>query len=165
MNGELDAALSAYNQALHHDPQFAAASLNRQRVEERLRQQFREQQQAEQQKHEAAHLSGTPDKLATFDPNANAADTTNDFPEEENASRLNPSRRHRVTPATPNSTESTDEALHSTPLPVPTGDDFDPKAFERQQALEQWLRQIPDEPAELLRQKFRYELQQQEKPF
>lgn len=165
MNGELDAALSAYNQALHRDPQFAAASLNRQRVEERLRQQFREQQQAEQQKHEAAHLSGTPDKLATFDPNANAADTTNDFPEEENASRLNPSRRHRVTPATPNSTESTDEALHSTPLPVPTGDDFDPKAFERQQALEQWLRQIPDEPAELLRQKFRYELQQQEKPF
>jgi Ca-activated chloride channel family protein len=28
---------------------------------------------------------------------------------------------------------------------------------ERQQAMEQWLRQIPDDPGELLRRKFLYE--------
>jgi Ca-activated chloride channel family protein len=31
---------------------------------------------------------------------------------------------------------------------------------EQRQALEQWLRQIPDEPGELLRRKFWYEQQQ-----
>ncbi|WP_178102686.1 hypothetical protein, partial [Pseudomonas sp. FSL R10-2964] len=32
-------------------------------------------------------------------------------------------------------------------------------AEEQRQALEQWLRQIPDNPAELLRRKFWYEQQ------
>jgi Ca-activated chloride channel family protein len=31
---------------------------------------------------------------------------------------------------------------------------------EQQQALEQWLRKIPDDPGELLRRKFWYEQQQ-----
>jgi Ca-activated chloride channel family protein len=36
---------------------------------------------------------------------------------------------------------------------------------EQRQALEQWLRQIPDDPAELLRRKFWYEQQRrQENP-
>ena len=35
-------------------------------------------------------------------------------------------------------------------------------AAERRQALEQWLRQIPDDPAELLRRKFWYEQQQRQ---
>ena len=29
--------------------------------------------------------------------------------------------------------------------------------LEREQAMEQWLRQVPDEPGELLRRKFLYE--------
>ena len=33
---------------------------------------------------------------------------------------------------------------------------------ERRQALEQWLRQIPDDPGELLRRKFWYEQQQRQ---
>lgn len=33
---------------------------------------------------------------------------------------------------------------------------------EQRQALEQWLRQIPDEPGELLRRKFWYEQQQRQ---
>jgi len=33
---------------------------------------------------------------------------------------------------------------------------------ERDQAMEQWLRRIPDDPSGLLRQKFRYESQQRQ---
>lgn len=36
---------------------------------------------------------------------------------------------------------------------------FDPSDQEAQQALEQWLRQVPDDPAGLLRNKFRYQYQ------
>ncbi|WP_236311149.1 hypothetical protein, partial [Pseudomonas proteolytica] len=39
----------------------------------------------------------------------------------------------------------------------PTNDSLDE---EHRQALEQWLRQIPDNPGELLRRKFWYEQQQ-----
>ena len=34
------------------------------------------------------------------------------------------------------------------------------KALENQQALEQWLRRVPDDPGGLLRRKFRYETMQ-----
>ena len=35
------------------------------------------------------------------------------------------------------------------------------RAQEREQALEQWLRRIPDDPGGLLRRKFRYQYQRQ----
>ena len=34
--------------------------------------------------------------------------------------------------------------------------------LEKDQAMEQWLRRIPDDPSGLLRQKFRYESQQRQ---
>src|SRR5690606_26516705 len=37
-----------------------------------------------------------------------------------------------------------------------------PASREQQQALEQWLRDVPDDPAELLRRKFRYQQQHAE---
>ncbi|MEZ5569246.1 MAG: VWA domain-containing protein [Halioglobus sp.] len=40
--------------------------------------------------------------------------------------------------------------------PAP-GDDASPEERERDQALEQWLRRVPDDPSGLLREKFRYE--------
>lgn len=45
-----------------------------------------------------------------------------------------------------------------TPASAPQGE----LATEQRQALEQWLRQIPDEPGELLRRKFWYEQQQRQ---
>ncbi len=44
----------------------------------------------------------------------------------------------------------------TTRAPVPTANQT---AEEQRQALEQWLRQIPDNPGELLRRKFWYEQQ------
>lgn len=161
MNGELDAALSAYNQALRHDPQFAAASLNRQRVEERLRQQFREQQaQNDAPKHKAAQTTADATSATTLPLNSQGGNgTPTDAPDDAPATSSENSASHN----TP--TDATEDDSSALTIPPPNAAEFDPRALERQQALEQWLRQIPDEPAELLRQKFRHELQQQEKPF
>ena len=49
----------------------------------------------------------------------------------------------------------------STELPAPTADEGK-LSDESRQALEQWLRQIPDEPSELLRRKFWYQQQQRQ---
>ncbi|MCF5278644.1 hypothetical protein GIW21_25445, partial [Pseudomonas syringae] len=56
--------------------------------------------------------------------------------------------------------ESTDDEQTTRP-PLQSADS--PMTGERRQELEQWLRQIPDDPGELLRRKFRYEQQHQEK--
>ena len=38
----------------------------------------------------------------------------------------------------------------------------DPEEQERDQAMEQWLRRVPDDPSGLLREKFRYESRQRQ---
>ena len=38
----------------------------------------------------------------------------------------------------------------------------DPGELERDQAMEQWLRRVPDDPSGLLREKFRYESEQRQ---
>ena len=38
----------------------------------------------------------------------------------------------------------------------------DPEEQEREQAMEQWLRRVPDDPSGLLREKFRYESRQRQ---
>ncbi|MDP3844828.1 MAG: VWA domain-containing protein [Pseudomonas sp.] len=48
------------------------------------------------------------------------------------------------------------------PSDDPEGTPAKPLDTEQRQALEQWLRQIPDEPGELLRRKFWYEQQQRQ---
>ncbi|MBX9755643.1 MAG: VWA domain-containing protein [Pseudomonadaceae bacterium] len=48
------------------------------------------------------------------------------------------------------------------PSDDPEGAPVKPLDTEQRQALEQWLRQIPDEPGELLRRKFWYEQQQRQ---
>ena len=58
------------------------------------------------------------------------------------------------TPGTPSGDD--DDTLTQAPQ-RPTGSNLD---AEQRQALEQWLRQIPDNPAQLLRRKFWYEQQQ-----
>jgi Ca-activated chloride channel family protein len=42
-------------------------------------------------------------------------------------------------------------------------DPGDPEQQERDQAMEQWLRRVPDDPSGLLREKFRYQSQQRER--
>jgi Ca-activated chloride channel homolog len=40
---------------------------------------------------------------------------------------------------------------------------MDPQEAEREQAMQQWLRRIPDDPSGLLREKFRYESRQRQR--
>ncbi|MGH8333428.1 MAG: hypothetical protein ACRER3_07860, partial [Pseudomonas fluorescens] len=71
------------------------------------------------------------------------------------------SEQPRTTPPKPGTNEVPGSELgneDSTRPPMrPASDSID---GERRQALEQWLRKIPDDPAELLRRKFWYEQQQ-----
>lgn len=137
MAGRLEEALLAYRAALVLRPDLTAALRNRNRLERLLAQRAAAAQAdaaARSRKAQAANQSSAqadePASASTATPDATAA--------------ANPQQQAQagadwlVSPSVP------DDSL----------------AEEQHQAAEQWLREIPDNPAELLRRKFWYQQQQ-----
>jgi Ca-activated chloride channel family protein len=164
--GELEAALDAYEQALERQPELAAAQHNKALVEQALRQRENQQQSGEgdsteQQEH--ANEQSQPNESPAGQPaESSAAQPTQ--PGSSGESSENSDVQGSANGAGEDTQPSTSSELPSDAEPVApprTAADLG-TAAERQQALEQWLRQIPDDPAELLRRKFWYEQQQRQ---
>lgn len=164
--GELEAALDAYEQALERQPELAAAQHNKALVEQALRQRENQQQSGE---------GDSTEQQAPDDDQAEPKESTAGQPAESTAaqptqpgssgeSSENSDVQGSANGAGEDTQPSTSSELPSDAEPVApprTAADLG-TAAERRQALEQWLRQIPDDPAELLRRKFWYEQQQRQ---
>lgn len=182
-SGELAAALDAYDSALEKQPALSAARHNRALVEQLLRQQQQEKQQqqgqqdqrsseqqgdgAQQQPPPAASEGSDPQPGERKQPQA-----SQQKPEGESGS---PSDQQRREPSQGESTTEREESARKDQAPAdqPGSATAEPPqqnaaagseglSSEQQQALEQWLRQIPDDPAELLKRKFWIEQQQRQ---
>lgn len=158
--GELEAALEAYDQALRRDPQLAVARHNRQLVAELLQQ----RQQA------AAGQAASADQPAAAQSAAASGGEAAEQSAQRSAGASEPSPRQPAESASSATTFGSEAARHeqlgeSPSPPQPTTRNADARPLEQgeqRQALEQWLRQIPDDPAELLRRKFWYEQQRRQ---
>ena len=192
--GELSAALAAYDEALDLDPGLSQAADNRALVEALLKQQEQQQSEQNDAKDgqpadgqnpndsaqgQSANQQGQPQPDASQPSKASGAGNNN-APNAQPAggagSGDTPSDS-KDSPATAkdNRAESTEhdaaQAIDNSPSEA-----ADPSAdiglagiealpdFEREAALELWLKQIPDEPSELLRRKFWYQQQQESQP-
>ncbi|MFK8330025.1 VWA domain-containing protein [Pseudomonas sp. BJa5] len=151
-SGELEAALDAYEQALERQPELQPALANKALVEQLLQQ--RQAEQAEQ---------------AAQDNPQNNPETQTDSTSSAEQAQQQASEK----PAQPASDSDKDDNNASEQAQQLAGNDDDESIThppqrpvestldaEQRQALEQWLRQIPDNPSELLRRKFWYEQQQ-----
>ena len=166
--GELEAALDAYEQALERQPELAAAQHNKALVEEALRQ--RENQQQSDEGDSAEQQVPDDDQAEPKESTAGQpADSTAAQPTQPSSSGEN-SESSAVQGSANGAGEDSQPDNHTDSA---SPDDAEPveqprteadlgTAAERRQALEQWLRQIPDDPAELLRRKFWYEQQQRQ---
>ncbi|MDN5517784.1 MAG: tetratricopeptide repeat protein, partial [Pseudomonas sp.] len=165
--GELEAALDAYEQALERQPELAAAQHNKALVEEALRQRENQQQSgsgdsdeqqepANEQPEANESSAGQPAESNTAQP-AKPGSTGENSERSETQGSANGAGEDDVQPS--NGSETLDDAE---PVEKPRTEADLGTAAERRQALEQWLRQIPDDPAELLRRKFWYEQQQRQ---
>ncbi|AIS13245.1 vWA domain-containing protein [Pseudomonas chlororaphis] len=157
-SGELEAALDAYEQALELQPELSAAQKNKALVERLL-------QEAEPAPPEEPAKGESQDNDETHQPpQAGAATQAPVTPGQQPPENSHPTTADESTDdevATPGNdaipgSELGDEQTTTPPL-RDAQDNFD---GEHRQALEQWLRQIPDDPGELLRRKFWYEQQQ-----
>lgn len=155
-SGELEAALDAYEQALERQPDLRPAQTNKALVENLLKQK-NTPAPVEPDKTEGDE-TGTPQEpppgAATQPSNSGEpkSDAQTATPDAEQSDTTVPRPGTNEVPGS----ELGDEQSTTPPL-RPAGDAID---GEQRQALEQWLRKIPDDPGELLRRKFWYEQQQ-----
>ena len=158
MAGELEAAIDAYEQALERQPELQAAAQNKALIEQLLEEQ-----------HEQSHATPErPSEAVTPAPDAQSPGSTPPQgapgatrPAQDPSGASTPAGEVSPQPAqqpdAPPTAPGEPEAAPATG-PAPSG--IRPIEEEHRQALEQWLKQIPDNPSELLRRKFWYEQQQ-----
>ena len=160
MSGELEAAIDAYEQALELQPDLQVAAQNKTLVEQVLEQKRAAATPPDDKTPETASQPPPTPPVST----SNSSATGDAAQQQENSSATEPDAAANNNdsleppPAADNAQPGNEPADGpTTPPPAPTSDHLDE---EHRQALEQWLRQIPDNPSELLRRKFWYEQQQ-----
>ncbi|WP_278414132.1 VWA domain-containing protein [Stutzerimonas kunmingensis] len=146
-----EAAIEAYDQALDLQPDLQAAQRNKALIEEVLRRQ-QEQPEPEQEQNQQDEQTEEPLPQPEQPQSQEAGSAHSPSPEDaqgEPSSEASGASQPSTTEATPETEEIDGSAAQAQHEALPEQ--------ERQQAMEQWLRQIPDDPGELLRRKFLYE--------
>ena len=184
-SGRLQEALAAYKQALKIDPTMADAKANQQLVEKVLAKQQQKQDQKQQDGKDGKE-DKQQDKRQSQDDSQQAENKQqnqndpNEKDRKQSASQANKqsaSQNSDNQKPQPDSTaqakdnsaqqpeQKADQAKNAKPgdkdqtkqQPPTAVDNETPLSDEQQQALQQWLRQVPDNPGGLLKRKFEYE--------
>lgn len=178
MAGDYQSALEAYEQTLTRAPEHQPARHNRDRIEALVEELAKQKGQAELQKSADADNAGP-----TTDSNSGAGteNESNKAPSQSPGDSQDDTSTGRTSGAEPSNSGSAGSAgalndaaqgeTTATTAQTPTADQVgSPDARdssartrnnEQQAALRQWLQNIPDDPAELLKRKFMHERLQQ----
>ena len=168
MQGDLRGAINAYERSLSLQPNAEDAVANRDFIQSLLDQQEDQEQEEEQEGEEQSQQDEESEQNDASDSDSGGdgessdqqddsqqagdgqQDEANDQEESEpQAGDQDPNTADRDQQAADQLEAATQEQMAK----------FD-EALEEQQALEQWLRRVPDDPGGLLRRKFRYQTMQ-----
>ena len=140
--GEFEAAIAAYDAALERDPEMEDAQFNRDLVEQ-MKQEQEQQQQGDSENESSEEQSGE-DSEQGEQGDEQSSESEQDGEESESES---------------------DEQQEGEENGEPSESEMEQNWSEEDaQAMEQWLRRIPDDPGGLLRRKFRNEHQRRGAP-
>ena len=171
--GRFEEAISAYEQVLAQQPDFADAAANKALLEELLKQQEQEQgQQDQQQNTQSKDQQEQQDSLQADSGDSSGADSTDTDQQMHNDTEQNAESQSDRSEDQQAKTDSEQEQNMQQPQQQ-TQEKEQAQADEtknlqqeapdnkqQQQELEQWLRSVPNEPGRLLRNKFRYQYEQ-----
>ena len=138
--GEYELALSAYDQVLQSEPEHEDALFNKELVERLLE----EKQQAEQQQQDQQQNQENDDNADQEQQQQNQQQDEAP-PEDQDQQNQQEQENQQPEEGDQQETEQTEEQA---------------SRDEKQEALEQWLRRVPDDPGGLLRRKFQHETKQ-----
>ena len=171
MQGDLQGAINAYEKSLSLQPSAEDAIANRDFVQSLLDQQEdqdQEQQEGEEQSQQDEESEKNDASESDSGGDGESSDQQNDSQqagdgqEDDASDQGEPQAESEQQPGdqAPNTADADQQAADQ--LEAATQEQmakFD-EALEEQQALEQWLRRVPDDPGGLLRRKFRYQTMQ-----
>ncbi|MCI1710597.1 MAG: VWA domain-containing protein [Chiayiivirga sp.] len=169
-------ALKSYDQALAQAPGMEDAQFNRKAVEDWLRQQ--QEQQQEQQQQQQQPQSGEQDdpqqppsqdqQQPSSQPQDQSESQQGESRQPDSSSGEDEARQDRAEPDAAQQEQAQQQFSEQMEQALKEGEkdgektgaeSMDPREMEKQQAVEQWLRRVPDDPGGLLRRKFALEYQ------
>ncbi|QKX18102.1 VWA domain-containing protein [Microbulbifer sp. YPW1] len=182
--GRFDEAIKAYDEALQQNPELADAKHNRdiakklkelQQKQQQNQQsdqqqsQNSDQQQQDQQQNQQNQDSG---EQSEQQQNADQDSDSQQSDQQQSADQQNQQQQNNEDPAEEEQQQQAEseqgeqdgdeQEQSANARPQDQEGPLDP---ETQQALDQWLRQIPDDPAGLMREKFKYESLQRRRAY
>jgi Ca-activated chloride channel family protein len=171
--GSYQQAIEAYDQALKLDPDNVDADYNRELVKKALEQQQQQngqqqsadqqqqsQKQSQQQQQEQSSGQQQGDESETQQDNSEERDQLTDIEEKRDEKDTGDQQQQQDnTQQAEEQQESRDEQLQAQQQDEAI-DEEDAETVESEQAMEQWLRRIPDDPGGLMRRKFIYQYRQ-----
>lgn len=159
--GELESAIDAYEQVLEIDPDDVDAEYNRDLLAQLL-----EQQQEQEQQQESSDQQGEGEQSDSDSESQESSESSSDS---EGDPQGDPQRddeeasQEDLEALQEELQRAAEEAQQNEELAQQQLTDEELEALrreqEQQQAMEQWLRRIPNDPGGLLRRKFRYQYQ------
>lgn len=165
--GQLQEALAAYEQAIKENPFDKDAKANKEIVEKALEKQKQQQenkpqdsQKSDSQKNEKSdndsQKKGGENKESESKPEQKEEHKTGENPDKKEDSKKEEQAKKESEPQ--KSDESKEKSKNEQKKEV----EAQKLTTEQQQANEQWLKRIPDDPATLLKRKFKYQYSQQQ---
>jgi len=164
--GEFESAIDAYDEVLEIDPEHADAKYNRDLLEQVQQQQQEQQQEGDQQSSdqqgegEQSDSSGDSEQQnsdqsaqSDSDQNGDSSQRDDEEPSQEDLEALQEELQRAAEEARRNQEQVAQQQLTAEELEALR------REQEQQEAMEQWLRRIPNDPGGLLRRKFRYQYQ------
>lgn len=185
-SGKLNEAIGAYSEALKSDPENSDAKFNLDLVKEIQEQEEKDKEeqdskddesqekqegdegkdgdeqksdQNEEQKDKEKQGDEKSDESKDGEDNEEPKDENEGTPEENKPEKEDPSEGEKPKPEE-NEQQSEEDAKQAQSAANP-----DDLSDEEQQALEQWLQQVPDDPAGLLRNKFKHQYQERRRAY
>jgi len=155
--GRYEDAITAYQQVLDANPQHQDASYNKQLLEDVLKQQQQRQEKQQDQASDDSQQSGDPsqDKNSGDDQQQNRTESDKsqtEQPSEQNPAAQEPRNEQQDGSETQASQAEQSQSKGESTAESEANTGLDNKMSE--QAANQWLRKIPDDPGGLLRRKF-----------
>lgn len=154
--GDLQGAIDSYDKSLELEPEQQDAIANRELVKSLLEQEQQQQENNEQDGDSDQSEEQGDSQESESDSSAQDQQSESDSQEGESESQdQQPSDQD----AQPGAEGEMSEDMDMSELEQATEEQMARfnEALEEQQALEQWLRRVPDDPGGLLRRKFRYQ--------
>ncbi len=158
MQGELDAAIDAYEQVLEMEPDNEDAAYNLDLVKRMKDQQQQQQQNQGDQQQSSENQDGEDESSASEDSSESESQSADSESQPRGDDEMSEEDLKALQEELQRAAEEAQQGEQQPQLSEAELAELRAQQ-EQEQALEQWLRRIPDDPGGLLRRKFRYQYQ------